>query len=130
MRKRVMCYVKGQLRNEDLIMDDYSLNGIIFGYLQNICICQFIKWYYKSLCGTINENKHMKEIIGKHIKELRIDKLGVTQEQFAAILNVDRTYLSRVESGKQNLTIDTLSMICEKLDISLVEFFKGIDENA
>lgn len=71
----------------------------------------------------------MKEKIGKHIKELRMAKLGMTQEQFASILGVDRTYLSRVESGKQNLTIDTLSLICEKLDVTLVEFFKGIDES-
>lgn len=70
----------------------------------------------------------MKEKIGKHIKNLRMEKLGMTQEQFASVLGVDRTYLSRVESGKQNLTIDTLSMICEKLDVSLVDFFKGIDE--
>lgn len=71
----------------------------------------------------------MKEKIGKHIKELRMAKLGMTQEQFASILGVDRTYLSRVESGKQNLTIDTLSLIFEKLDVTLVEFFKGIDES-
>lgn len=53
----------------------------------------------------------------------------MTQEQFSSILNVDRTYLSRVESGKQNLTIDTLILICEKLGVTLVDFFKGIDED-
>lgn len=33
------------------------------------------------------------------------------------------TYLSRVESGKQNLTVETLIRICECLDITLKEFF-------
>lgn len=69
----------------------------------------------------------MKKEIGKRVKDLRMSKLGMTQEEFASILNVDRTYLSRVESGKQNITIDTLTMICKKLGVSLVDFFKGID---
>ena len=64
--------------------------------------------------------------IGSRIKELRINKLKITQEEFAKILGVDRTYLSRIESGKQNLTLNTLIDICSKLDVSLSEFFKPL----
>ncbi len=70
----------------------------------------------------------MLEKIGNRIKELRINKLKITQEEFAKILGVDRTYLSRVESGKQNLTLNTLIDICSKLDVSLSEFFGPLDQ--
>lgn len=70
----------------------------------------------------------MLEKIGNRIKELRMNKLKITQEEFAKILGVDRTYLSRVESGKQNLTLNTLIDICSKLEVSLSEFFSPLDE--
>lgn len=66
----------------------------------------------------------MKQEIGQRIRELRIEKLHITQERFAKILNFDRTYLSRIESGKQNITIETLVFICSKLQISLADFFE------
>lgn len=65
----------------------------------------------------------MLEKIGNRIKKLRVSKLKITQEEFAKILGVDRTYLSRVESGRQNITLNTLMDICSKLDVSLSEFF-------
>ena len=68
-------------------------------------------------------NEKLLEKIGKRIKELRINKLKMTQEEFANILGVDRSYLSRVESGKQNITMRMLGFICLKLDISPCEFF-------
>ena len=38
-------------------------------------------------------------------------------------LGLDKTYLCRIESGKQNVTIETLQIICNGLGISLKEFF-------
>lgn len=70
----------------------------------------------------------MLEKIGNRIKELRVSKLKITQEEFAKILDVDRTYLSRVESGRQNITLNTLMDICSKLDVSLSEFFGPFTE--
>lgn len=64
--------------------------------------------------------------IGNRIKELRTNKLKITQEEFAKVLGVDRTYLSRVESGKQNITISTLETICNKLQISFSDFFHNM----
>ena len=68
------------------------------------------------------------QIIGNHIRTIRKSK-HITQIELASKLNLDRTYLSRVEAGKQNLTIETLIKICEEgLGISLKEFFGGIEE--
>ena len=62
--------------------------------------------------------------IGKRVKDIRINKLKLTQEDFAKKLNLDRAYLSRLECGKQNITIEMLITICEDgLGVSLKEFF-------
>ena len=60
--------------------------------------------------------------IGSRIKFLRKER-GFTQVQFADICGFDRTYLSRVEKGRQNITMETFLLICEKLEISCKDFF-------
>ncbi len=70
----------------------------------------------------------IRKLVGYRIKELRINNLNMTQEEFAKLLNYDRTYLSRIESGKQNITLDSLEHICNLLNISLKEFFMYMDE--
>lgn len=66
--------------------------------------------------------------IGNRIKELRISKANLSQEDFALQLGLDRTYLSRIESGKQNLTIEKLNDICNGLHITLNDFFQPFNE--
>lgn len=62
--------------------------------------------------------------IGNRIKFVRINKLSLKQDEFAKLLKKDRTYISRLECGKQNLTIESLFFICEEgLQISLKDFF-------
>lgn len=70
----------------------------------------------------------IKKIVGYRIKELRINDANLTQEEFASKLGWDRTYLSRVESGKQNLTIESLEHVCKSLNISLKDFFQYMDD--
>ena len=63
------------------------------------------------------------KIIGDKIKKIRKNK-GYTQIEFAHLCNFDRTYLSRIENGKQNITIEMLFLICDKLKIEPLEIFK------
>ena len=65
----------------------------------------------------------LKEQIGKRVKILRITKTNMNQEDFSKMIGVDRTYLSRLETGKQNITIENLNVICNGLQITLKEFF-------
>ena len=64
-----------------------------------------------------------QKLVGKRIKCLRINKLGMSQEDFAKKIGVDRTYFCRLEAGKKNLTLDTLNKVCEGLEMSLKDFF-------
>lgn len=60
--------------------------------------------------------------IGARLVSLRKSK-GMSQLELSEKTGLDRTYLSRVEAGKQNLTIDTLITICKGLNVTLKEFF-------
>lgn len=61
-------------------------------------------------------------IIGARLVSLRKAK-GITQVKLAELTKLDRTYISRIEHGKQNLTISTLIFICDCLGVTLKEFF-------
>ena len=58
----------------------------------------------------------LREKIGKAIIRLR-KQFGLSQEQFAYDSNVDRRYMSDLENGKRNVSIDVLERISKSLDI-------------
>jgi len=68
----------------------------------------------------------VKERIGKRIKELRLKK-GISQEQLALKAEIDRTYMTSVENGKRNISIQNIEKIIYALDTTFEEFFKGFD---
>ena len=65
----------------------------------------------------------IKLLVGKRVKELR-NKLGVSQEEFADMVGLDRTYITSVECGKRNISIVNIEKLAKTLNISLSEFFK------
>ncbi len=67
----------------------------------------------------------IKETLGKRIRELR-NKLGLSQEQFALLIDMDRTYLASVESGKRNISLVNIKKIADGFNISLSELFDGV----
>ena len=67
-----------------------------------------------------------KELLGNHIKKLRTEK-NISQRRFALMVGLDRTFLSTIENGRQNVSIETLEKIALGLDINLIELFKGIE---
>jgi len=63
--------------------------------------------------------EHLLEM-GANIKRLR-SQARLTQQELADQSDMDRTYISMVEHGKQNLTMGALLRIAEALDIPLNE---------
>lgn len=63
-------------------------------------------------------------LIGKRIKEER-HKKGLSQEELAYRLNVTFWYISRIERGTSQITLERLMQICEILDISIEEVLKA-----
>jgi transcriptional regulator with XRE-family HTH domain len=64
----------------------------------------------------------IKLSVGKRVKELR-NKLGISQEEFADLAGLDRTYITSVECGKRNISIVNIEKLARALKVSLAEFF-------
>ena len=62
---------------------------------------------------------------GERVRELRAQS-NMSQEKFALLIDMDRTYLASVESGKRNISLENISKIADGFDITLEELFKGI----
>ena len=62
--------------------------------------------------------------VGKRINNLREDQ-NIPQQDIAAICNIEKSNLSRIEAGNTNPTIYTLSKIADKLSITLSELLKS-----
>ncbi|MFH0926608.1 MAG: helix-turn-helix domain-containing protein [bacterium] len=56
--------------------------------------------------------------IGTKIKEAR-EKVGLTQKDMAERLNISQQIISRIEKGRQNISLETLNNVCKSLGISL-----------
>ena len=64
---------------------------------------------------------------GEVIRELRKQR-GYSQEDFAFLCGIDRTYISGLERGKRNPTLKILALIAEKLDVGLGEMFERVEK--
>jgi transcriptional regulator with XRE-family HTH domain len=62
---------------------------------------------------------------GKRVRKLR-SVLGLSQEAFADLCGLDRTYISGVERGKRNISLRNIAIIAKALKITISELTKGI----
>ncbi|QSB27042.1 helix-turn-helix transcriptional regulator [Flavobacterium sp. CLA17] len=65
---------------------------------------------------------NIKEKFGFKVKELREQK-EYSIEYLANISNVDRTYISDIEKGKRNVSIEIIEKILTSLDTDFRDFF-------
>ncbi len=67
----------------------------------------------------------INKIIGQRIRLIR-EKQGISQHELALRCNFEPSNLCRIESGKTNLTIKTMSRICTALDVPFHKLTDGI----
>lgn len=60
--------------------------------------------------------------IGLRIKQLRASA-SMSQDKLAYGINMSRSYLAEVETGKRNLSAVNLERICDGLGVSMAQFF-------
>ncbi len=67
--------------------------------------------------------------IGETLRRLRKRK-GLSQQELAEQANISRTYISQIESGESNPTIDTIESLGKVLDIPFpIISFLSLDIN-
>ena len=65
--------------------------------------------------------------IGSLIRDARVMR-GMSQSELASVLETSQDAVTRIESGKQNLTLDSLAKISEALNTEFLSFGKsGVD---
>lgn len=55
---------------------------------------------------------------GEKVREERL-KQGLSQEEFAAMVGVHRTYIGMIERAEKNITLENIEKIANALGISL-----------
>ena len=65
---------------------------------------------------------NIKEKFGLKVKLLREQK-GISIEHFASISNVDRNYISDIEKGKRNVSIEIIEKIITAFESDFATFF-------
>ncbi len=68
------------------------------------------------------------DFIGKRLKELRIARGFSNYEHLAYEIGISRSQYGRYENGG-NMKLSTLLTLCNFLEITPNEFFKGLDEH-
>jgi transcriptional regulator with XRE-family HTH domain len=53
-------------------------------------------------------------------------KNKLSQEELAAVSDIDRTYLAQIESGRANPTIKILNKLSRSLRVKLKKLFEGV----
>jgi len=70
----------------------------------------------------------IKVKVGQRIKELR-NQIGISQEALANKADIDRTYVTDVENGRRNISIENLEKLVNALEIQFKDFFDSADFN-
>ena len=61
--------------------------------------------------------------LGENIKSIRL-RHKMTQGDICRKLDMDRSYMSAIESGKKNITLGILEKLAGALDVSVDELLK------
>jgi transcriptional regulator with XRE-family HTH domain len=68
----------------------------------------------------------IKLAVGKILRKLRL-KAGLTQEQLALEADIRRTYVSLIELGQNQPTVNTIFKLARALKISPSKFIKLVE---
>lgn len=63
---------------------------------------------------------------GQAVRKIRLEQ-EISQEELADRCGLHRTYISDIELGKRNLSLENIERIATSLNRSLSEFFKEVE---
>jgi transcriptional regulator with XRE-family HTH domain len=70
-------------------------------------------------------NQNLRKSFGQRIRDLRSSQ-GFSQEAFADKCGFVRTYMSRIETGTANPSLDVAKVLADGLGLSLPELLQGL----
>lgn len=71
-----------------------------------------------------SEARRQREAFGDRVRALRLSQ-GLSQEDLAELAGMHRTYLSSVERGQRNVSLDNIIAIARALKVEPALLFEG-----
>lgn len=68
--------------------------------------------------------KNIKQKIGDRIKEVRVEK-KLSQEVVALNAGIEMFFMTHIENGRRNVSVETLEKVLTGLEISFSDFFNA-----
>src|SRR5581483_9698935 len=68
----------------------------------------------------------LKKGFGAELRRRRLE-LGISQERLAELSDLHRTYISAVESGKRNLTLESIQRLASALGATVATVFNAVE---
>lgn len=69
-----------------------------------------------------HDKLHIRKTFGNAVRMQR-RRLGFSQEELAERANLHRTYITEVENGLRNISLDNISKLARALEVSVSELF-------
>lgn len=62
----------------------------------------------------------LQRVVGRNLRDYRAAR-SLSQEAFAEVIGVHRTYMGGLERGERNLTLRSLERIADRLDLPALD---------
>lgn len=73
-------------------------------------------------------NAELLFVFGHTIRDIRLSK-QISQEKFADMCGLHRTYVSDIELGKRNVSLENIEKMADALEIKISDLFRKVEEN-
>ena len=68
-------------------------------------------------------SQEIRQILAKNIEKLRTKK-NLSREELSLVLGVDNSYISKLEKGKINITLDKIEALANYFETEVYMLFK------
>lgn len=68
----------------------------------------------------------LQRTLGGHLRRYRQSR-GLSQEAFADVLGIHRTYMGGIERGERNLTLRSVERIAQRLNVDPLELLEPLE---
>lgn len=71
-------------------------------------------------------SEKLEAVFGRVVRRLR-EARGISQEDFADVAGIHRTYVSSIERGKVQVSIAVVKKLADALEVSLTDLWSQVD---
>jgi transcriptional regulator with XRE-family HTH domain len=74
----------------------------------------------------VKNRKSLLKNFGQTVRRIRRNQ-GLSQEEFAMVAGLDRSYMGAIERGEQNPSLWTIARIADALEVSISELVEDLN---